>query len=178
MPPLSEFELSDLTGAQTKPGQKQKHGSIPQLKGVAGTGANHPLDIVCGEKPGNWWELPRGETGNRVFHTRRASTGHTEEADESADRDDDTLGTLDPVGACSIEDEPAQSFGWIGACVISKGIEKPHKDSLINVECGLSQSTVVAHPRTEFSQDGPLFNGGRWDYRRRKFALLLEESDK
>jgi hypothetical protein len=112
-----------------------------------------------------------------MFHARRALTSHAEEADEGADRDNDALGTLDAVRARSIEDEGAQSFGGIGACVITKHVEQSNKDSLINVERRLGQSTVGAHPRTKFSQDGPSSCGGRPGYRRRKLALQLEESD-
>jgi len=108
---------------------------------------------------------------------RRASTSRAEETDEGADRDDDALGTLDTVRARSIQDEGSQSFGGVGACVITKGIEEPHKDSLIYVECRLRQSTVGMHPRTEFSQNGPLIGSGWPGYRRRKLALQLEESD-
>ena len=77
-----------------------------------------------------------------MFHARRASTSHAEKAEKRADCDDDALGTLDPVRARPIEDEGTQSFGGIGACVITKSIEESHKDSLIDVERRLSQSTV------------------------------------
>jgi hypothetical protein len=60
---------------------------------------------------------------------------------------------IDPVRARPIEDEGAQNLGGIGPCVIAESIEEPHKDSLIDVERRLSQSTVLAqltlHPYTK-----------------------------
>src|SRR4051794_26425032 len=112
-----------------------------------------------------------------MFHTRRASTSHAEEADEGAERDDDALATLDPVRARPLKDEGTQSLSRIGEWIITHSIEKSHKDALIDVERRLSQSTVRAHPRTEFCQDGPFFGGGWQGYRQRKLALHLEESD-
>src|SRR5438128_11298529 len=102
-----------------------------------------------------------------MFQARRASPGRTEKADERADGNDDALGTLDPVRARSTEDKGPQSFWGIGAGVITNSIEKADKDSLIHIERRLSQSTVCAHPRTEFSQDGPLFSSGWTGYRLR-----------
>jgi hypothetical protein len=102
---------------------------------------------------------------------------HAQEADEGADRDDNALGTIDPVRARPIEDEGAQNLGGIGPWVIAESIEELHKDSLIDVERRLSQSTVLAHPRTEFSQYRPEVTG-RWrSYRERKLTLMLEEPD-
>ena len=60
---------------------------------------------------------------------------------------------------------------------LTKSIEESEKDSLIDVERRLSQSTVGAHPGTKFSQDGPSLSSGWLGYRRRKLALQLEESD-
>ena len=57
-----------------------------------------------------------------MFHARRTSTSHAEEADEGANRDDDALGTLDSVRSRPIEDEGAQSLGGIGASVIPESI--------------------------------------------------------
>jgi len=112
-----------------------------------------------------------------MLHARRASPSGTKKADERADGDDDALGTLDPMRACSIEDEGPQSFRGINAGVVTSSIEKSHKDSLIDIERRLSQSTVAAHPRADFSQDGPFFSSGWPGYRLRKFASQSEESD-
>jgi hypothetical protein len=112
-----------------------------------------------------------------MFHAHRASPSGTEKAAERADGDDDALGTLDPVRARSIKDEGPQSSRGISAGVITNSIEKSYKDSLIDIERRLSQSTVGAHPRTEFSQDGPLFSSGRLGYRLRKLTSQSEESD-
>jgi hypothetical protein len=79
------------------------------------------------------------------------------------------------VRACPVEDEGAQSLSGIGACVIAENIEKADKDSLIDVERRLSQSTVLAHPRTEFSQHRPEVTGGRGIYWDRKLTLVLEK---
>jgi hypothetical protein len=65
---------------------------------------------------------------------------------ERADRDDNALGTIDPVRACSIEDEGAQGLGGIGACILTKILQQPHKNSLIDVERRLRQATVFVHP--------------------------------
>src|SRR5438874_8366927 len=112
-----------------------------------------------------------------MFHARRTSPSGTEKAYERADGDDDTLGPLDPVRACSIEDERPQSFRGISAGVVTSSIEKSHKDSLIDIKRRLSQSAVGAHPRTEFSQDGPLLSSGWPAYRLRKLTSQSEESD-
>ena len=89
---------------------------------------------------------------------QRASTGHAEEADEGTDRDDDALGTLDPVRARPVEDEGTESFGGIDACVITESVEETQKNPLIDVKSRLGQSTVSQHPRTKFSQDRPLLS--------------------
>jgi hypothetical protein len=81
-----------------------------------------------------------------MFHARRTSTSGAEKTHERADSDDDALGTLDPVKTRSIEDEGPQSFWGIGAGVVTSSIEKSHKDSGIDIERRLSQSTVSAHP--------------------------------
>jgi hypothetical protein len=112
-----------------------------------------------------------------MFHTCRASPSGTEKADERADGDDDALGTLDPVRARSIQDESPQNSRGISAGVITNSIEKSNKDSLIDIECCRSQSTMSAHPRTEFSQDGPSFSSGWPGYRLRKLASQSEESN-
>jgi hypothetical protein len=112
-----------------------------------------------------------------MFHASRTSPSGTEKARERADGDDDALGTLDPVRARSIEDEGPQSSRGISAGVITNSIEKSHKDSLIDIERRLSQSTMGAHPRAEVSQDGPLFSSGWSGYRLRKFAPQSEEPD-
>ena len=112
-----------------------------------------------------------------MFHARRASPSSAEKADERADGDDDALGPLDPMRACSIEDEGPQSFRGISAGVVTGSLEKSHKDSLIDIECCLSQSTVGVRPRTEFSKDGPSFSSGWPGYRLWKLASQSEESD-
>ena len=112
-----------------------------------------------------------------MFHARRASPSSTEKAAERADGDDDALGALDPVRARSIEDESSQRSRGISAGVITNSIKKSHKDSLIDIKRRLGQSTVGTHPRTEFSQDGPLFSSGWFGYRLRKLASQSEESD-
>jgi hypothetical protein len=110
-----------------------------------------------------------------MLHARRASPGGAEKAAERADGDDDALGTPDPVRARPIKDEGPQNLRGISAGVITNSIEQSHKDSLIDIERRLSQSTVCAHPRPEFFQDGPSFSSGWLGYRLRKFASQSEE---
>jgi hypothetical protein len=112
-----------------------------------------------------------------VFHAWRASPSNAEEADKGADRDNNALSTIDPVGACPIEDEGAQSLGGIGTWVIAESPEEPHQDSLIDVKRRLSQSTVFVHPRSEFSERRPEVSGGWWSRRERKLIVMLEKPD-
>lgn len=115
------------------------------------------------------------QTRDGMFHAWRASPSHTEEADERADRDHNAFGTLDPVRACPIEDEGTHSLRGIGACVIPESIKKPDKDSLIDIERCLSQASVFAHPKAEFSQNRPDVTGGWRSDWERKLSLVLEE---
>jgi hypothetical protein len=87
------------------------------------------------------------------------------------------LAPIDPVRPCSVEHERAQSLGGIGVGIIADSIEQVDKDSLIDVECCLSHSTVLSHPRTEFSQYRPQVTGGWWRHRKRQFTLVLKKPD-
>ena len=86
---------------------------------------------------------------------------HAQEADEGADRDDNALGTIDPMRARPIEDEGAQSLGGIVVYVIAQSIKKSRKDPIVDIECRISKTTVFAHPRTELSQQRPKVTGRR-----------------
>jgi len=50
---IAEFKLSNLTGAQPKPSQQEKHGPVAQFEGVVCTGIDHSFDILRGEESGN-----------------------------------------------------------------------------------------------------------------------------
>jgi len=39
-----------------------------------------------------------------------------------------------------------EGLGGIGACFITKILQQPHKNSLIDVEPRLRQATVLVHP--------------------------------
>jgi len=53
----------------------------------------------------------------------------------------------------AVEHKSAQRLRGIKARIIAETIKQADKDSLIDVEGGLSHSTVFSHPGTEFSHN-------------------------
>jgi len=64
-----------------------------------------------------------------------------------------------------------------GVSIVPKCIQESRKDSLIDVECRLSQAAVSAHPRPVLAQDWPVITSARGNSRSWKLTLVLEESD-
>src|SRR5208282_5064443 len=90
-------EPCDFARTQPQPGQQQKHGLVPRPIAVRRTRSNHLLHVISGQKSGNCRELPGSETGNGVLHPRRALLRSAKKPQESTNRDNNGLGTLEPM---------------------------------------------------------------------------------
>ena len=95
---IGERELGDLARAQPEPGQKQKHRPVPQPIAFRRAGADHPLDILRGQGTGERMKAARKRSQGWRAAFRRALPRGPEKAQEGADRDDNGLGTPDPMG--------------------------------------------------------------------------------
>ena len=100
-------EPCDFARAQPEPGQKQKHGLVPRPIAIRRTRSDHPLHILSGQKPGNRRELPGSEAGDGVLHSWRALSRGAKKPQESTNRDNNGLGTPEPMTARALQRKAA-----------------------------------------------------------------------
>jgi hypothetical protein len=125
--------MGHLAGAETKSGQQKKHRLIPQFEDVPVTRTDDSLNVLRSEEPRERRDRACGKTREGMFHSEGASFCCPEEAKIGADRDDNAVGSPQPVKMCPIIDESAQSLSGIAARIISQGLKEPHQDHLIGV---------------------------------------------
>ena len=80
------------------------------------------------------------------MHSWRTLSRGAEKPQESTHRDNNSLGTPEPMTARTLQRKAAQNLCRVAVWVAAVGGKKLDDDCLINVQARLGQSAMLVHP--------------------------------
>src|ERR1700751_2068965 len=151
---LREVEVRDLTRPEPEPQEKQYDSTVAQAF-FSITGVEYAREVWRGEEAWRRRELPVREAWNGVVQPGPALARCDQVPQERAGGDRDRLRMTAAMRRCSFQHERAAGRSRVPGRIVAKRIQQIGDDSAAQVERGLRDATLLAHPRPIGSEQGP-----------------------